>query len=60
MAKNGPKGGGRKGEIKNRKQVLNPKTKRWVEINTKTKKFINVKADKKKFKDVRKGKQKAR
>ncbi len=53
MAKNGPKGHGRVGRIKQRSQVLNPKTKRYTERDTKTGKFINVKSDRAPFKDVR-------
>ncbi len=53
MAKNGPKGHGRVGRIKQRSQVLNPKTKRYVERDTKTCRFINVKSDRAPFKDVR-------
>lgn len=53
MAKNGPIGNGRIGRIKQRSQVLNTKTKRYVERDTKTGRFINVKADRAPFKDVR-------
>lgn len=41
MAKNGPKGGGRKGEIKNRSQVLSPRNKRWTKVDKKSGKFID-------------------
>ena len=41
MAKNPPPGKGRKGSVKNRKQVYNPKIKRWTKLDNKTKKFIN-------------------
>lgn len=53
MATNGPKGHGRKGRISQRSQVLNPKTKRYVERDTKTGRFMNVKSDLAPFKDVR-------
>ena len=57
MAKNPPKGAGRLGAVKSRKQAFNPKTKRWVKINTKTKKFVDHAAKKHtKFKGVRKHK----
>ena len=52
MAKNGPIGHGRVGRIKARSQVLNPKTKRYVERDKKTGRFINVKSDRAPFKDV--------
>lgn len=55
MATNPPKGPGRVGAVRNRKQVYNPKTERWVEIDTTTNKFINQKSDKNHpFKGVRK------
>ena len=55
MAKNPPKGPGRVGEVKSRKQVFNPHNNRWVEIDTKTNLFINQKSDKNHpFKGVRK------
>ena len=55
MAKNPPKGLGRVGSVKNRRQVFNPKIDRWVEIDTKTNLFINQMARKNKpFKGVRK------
>jgi hypothetical protein len=53
VAKNGPIGHGRIGRIKQRSQVLNPKTKRYVERDTKTGRFMNVKSDHAPFKDVR-------
>ena len=58
MAKNKPYGDDkRKGVIKKRVQVYNPKNKRWTTINTTSKLFINQKADKyKPFKGVRKHK----
>ena len=56
MAKNGPKGHGRIGRIKERSQTYNPHIQKWVERDTKTGQFKNVKADSKPFKDVRKEK----
>ncbi len=53
MAKNGPKGHGRMGRIKQRSQVMNPQNKRWTERDTKTGRFINVKSDRAPFKDVK-------
>lgn len=53
MAKNGPRGHGRIGVIKQRRQVYNPKNRRWTEQDTKTGKFTNQKANKEPFKDVR-------
>ena len=41
MAKNPPPGKGRKGAVKNRKQVYNPKIGRWTKFDNKTKKFIS-------------------
>ena len=55
MAKNPPKGSGRMGEVKDRKQAFNPHNKRFIEINMKTGKFINQKAERyTPFKGVRK------
>jgi len=57
MAKNPPPGAGRVGAVKGRKQVYNPKNKRWTKIDTKTKKFIDQHSKKKTtFKGVRKHK----
>ncbi len=54
MAKNGPKGAGRRGEISKRSQVLSPRNKRWTKVDTKTGKFIDQMARKgKAFKGVR-------
>lgn len=52
MAKN-TKEGYRKGPIKNRTQVYNPKTKRWVKVGP-DKKFMDCKADNEPFKNVTK------
>lgn len=38
---------------KNRIQVLNPKTKRWVKIDTKKGKIVSVKSDNKPYKGIR-------
>ena len=57
MAKNKQEGDdARKGQVKNRSQVLNPKTKRHVKRNTEDGQFIDVKDDQEKFKGVRKEK----
>lgn len=54
MAVNGPKGRGRKGEVKKRTQVLNPRNKRWTKVDTKTGRFMDQMAKKgKAFKGVR-------
>jgi hypothetical protein len=44
----------RKGEVKERSQVLNPKTKQWVKRDTETGRFMDVKEDREPFKGVRK------
>lgn len=57
MATTGKKGDGhREGAVKGRKQVLNPKTKRYVKIDRATGRFLDVKADTKPFKGVTKKK----
>jgi hypothetical protein len=57
MATVGKKGDGRReGAVKGRKQVLNPKTKRYVKIDRTTGRFMDVKADAKPFKGVTKKK----
>ncbi len=54
MAKNGPRGHGRKGEVKKRSQVLSPRNKRWTKVDNKTGKFIDQMARKgRAFKGVR-------
>lgn len=58
MATNPPKGAGRVGAVKKRKQAFNPKNKRWIKLDTKTKKIINQKSNLKPFKGVRKHKKK--
>lgn len=57
MATNPPKGDGhRNGAIRNRSQVYNPKSDRWVKRDSDTGKFIDQKSDKEPFKGVRKEK----
>ncbi len=57
MAKNGPKGHGRIGPIKNRSQFKNPAIgNKWTERDKKTGEFKNNKADNEPFKDVRREK----
>ncbi len=54
MAKNPPKGPGRRGAVKGRSQVKNPNSGRWVKRNRKTGRFMDQKADSKPFKGVTK------
>ncbi|ULG71491.1 hypothetical protein [Macrococcus brunensis] len=54
MAKNGPNGNGRKGPVKNRTQVKNPKTGLYVKRNRTTGQFMDVKSDGNPFKGVTK------
>ena len=57
MAKNKPCGeNARKGAVRKRSQVFNPKTGRWVKRDANTGKFIDQKADERPFKGVRKEK----
>lgn len=57
MATNKPYGDGqRKGAVKERSQVLNPKTGRYVKRDEATGKFMDVKQDGTPFKGVRKEK----
>lgn len=56
MAKNPPKGPGRVGAVKGRKQVKNEKIDRWIKVDTKTGKFLDQKDDGKPFKGIRKDK----
>lgn len=57
MATNPPKDNSRKGAIKERSQVQNPKTELWTKRDNNTGQFINVKtSDSKPFKGVRKEK----
>lgn len=53
MAKNPPKGTGRKGAVKGRSQVKNPKTGRYVKRDRSTGRFMDQKADREPFKGVR-------
>lgn len=55
MATNPPTGDGhRRGAVRKRVQVLNPKNRKWTKIDKKTGKFIGQKADGTPFKGVRK------
>ena len=57
MAKNKPYGDNRRiGAVRDRSQVHNPKTDRWVKRDTDTGRFMDQKADKDPFKGVRKEK----
>lgn len=53
MAKNPPKGPGRRGEVKDRDQIYNPKNNRWTKRNDDGK-FMDQKHDDRPFKGVRK------
>lgn len=54
MAKNPPKGAGRRGAVKGRSQVKNTKTGRWVKRDKATGQFMDQKSDGKPFKGVTK------
>ncbi|MCE9540940.1 hypothetical protein K8R03_00050 [Candidatus Kaiserbacteria bacterium] len=41
MAKNGPKGSGRKGTVAKRAQVLSGRNERWTKVDAKTGKFMD-------------------
>jgi hypothetical protein len=57
MARNKPVGdSARKGAVKQRSQVLNPKTNLFVKRDTETGRFMDVKTSGGKFKGVRKEK----
>lgn len=57
MATNPPKGDNRrKGAVRGRSQMFNPKTKKWVKRDADTGQFMDQKADAKPFKGVRKEK----
>lgn len=57
MAKNPPKNNARIGAVKNRTQVFNNKTSRYIKRNVQTGKFMDVmKKEDVKFKGVRKEK----
>lgn len=54
MATNKPTGdNARQGAVKDRSQVLNPKTEQYVKRDTETGKFMDVKTSGGKFKGVR-------
>jgi transcriptional regulator with XRE-family HTH domain len=56
-AANAPKGDRhRNDEVRQRSQVLNPKTEQWVKRHTQTGRFLDVKQDGGKFKGVRREK----
>ena len=57
MATNPPSGDGhRKGAVRKRSQVFNPKTEKWTKRDKDTGKFMDQKADDKPFKGVRREK----
>lgn len=56
MAKNGPRGSGRHGTIRNRSQVRNPLTDKWTKRNTQTGRFLDQQQDGTPSKIVRKEK----
>lgn len=57
MAKNPPTGDNtRKGAVRKRSQILNPKTNLYVKRDTETGRFMDVKTTGGKFKGVRKEK----
>lgn len=57
MAKNKPYGDNHRiGPVKDRSQVYNPKTEKWIKRDSDTGQFIDQKADDKPFKGVRKEK----
>ena len=56
MATNLPNDNSRKGAVRKRSQILNPKTGLYVKRDTETGKFMNVKTSGGKFKGVRKEK----
>ena len=54
MAKNGPKGKGRKGMVKGKTQTYSPRNKRFTKIDKKTGKFVDQMSHKgKPFKGVK-------
>lgn len=57
MATNPPAGDGhRNGAVKNRSQVYNPQTERWIKRDSDNGRFMDQKEDGKPFKGVRKEK----
>lgn len=57
MAKNPPKGPGRRGAVKDRSQFYNPINERWYKRDKDTGRIMDGKAGPKPFKGVRKEKQ---
>lgn len=54
MATNGPKGNGRRGEVRSRSQVLSPRNKRWTKVDSTTGRFMDQMSRKgRAFKGVR-------
>ena len=57
MAQNPPTGdNARRGAVRDRSQVFNPKTDTWVKRNTDNRRFMDGKADDRPFKGVRREK----
>lgn len=57
MAKNPPSGDNRRqGSVKDRSQILNPKTELWTKRDTENGRFMDVKEGGEKFKGVRREK----
>lgn len=54
MAKNGAKGGGRRGAVSKRSQIQNPNTDLWTKRDTSSGRFIATKKNGGPFKGVRK------
>jgi hypothetical protein len=54
VAKNGPKGKGRIGAVRGRKQFYNPQNDTWYKVNTETNRIMDGKADGTPFKGVEK------
>jgi hypothetical protein len=55
MAKNGPKGGGRRGAVRWRIQYFNPRNNRWVKVDRGSGRIMDVKSNGKPFKSVTRG-----
>lgn len=55
MAKNGPKGGGRRGAVRDRVQYFNPANNRWVKVDRDTGRIMDVKSNDEPFKGVTRG-----
>lgn len=57
MATNAPKDGSRKGAVKDRSQIQNPKTGLWTKRDTETGRFMDVKTSSSEpFKGIKKEK----